>query len=255
MNPSDPETSAIDDPNAGATTDATQARFGLYFAPPAGSLFWQAGSAFLGRCALSGRALPQPVPADVDASVFAQATADPRRYGLHATLKAPFRLAEGCSPDGLIDACMRFASAQKAFALPPLRVEHLSGFFALTLPRAVPELDALAAQCVTGFDRFRAPLMPGEMQRRLRTPLDPVELALLARWGYPHVLERYRFHVSLTGRVDRLPTTVVDALRGAADELAQRIASEPLRFDALCVFRQQRPDAGFHLLHRAAFDG
>ena len=228
-------------------------RYALYYAPEANSAWWQQGSAWLGRCAITGEPLPQPKIPEVTAPTLARLTAEPRRYGLHATLKAPFRLADGCPLSDLLAAGDRYARAQTTFTLPPLRVEHLPDFLALTLTRSDARSDAIAADCVTQFDQFRAPLTAQEFARRQQAPLDTTELALLERWGYPYVLDRFRFHFSLTGPLTGVSAPVVTALRSAADALASALVEEPVRFDAVCVFEQARAGADFRLLHRAAF--
>ncbi len=228
-------------------------RYALYYAPPVNSPWWTQGSAWLGRCAVSGAALPQPPIDGVDAATFAVLTAHPRRYGLHATLKPPFRLAEGCRLDDLLAAADRYARSQTAFTMPPLRAERLPDFLALTPAQPDARVDALAAKCVTLFDGYRAPLNARELARRKRAPLDALELALLDRWGYPYVLERYRFHLSLTGPLTAASPATVAALERAAQALATALAGEPLRVDALCVFAQAHGDADFRLIHRAAF--
>ncbi len=228
-------------------------RYALYYAPPADSAWWARGSAWLGRCAVSGGTLPQPVIDDVDAATFATLTAHPRRYGLHATLKPPFRLAEGCRLDDLLAAADRYARTQTAFTIPSLRAERLPDFLALTPIQPDKNIDAIAAACVTRFDGYRAPLNPEELAHRKRAPLDAVELTLLDRWGYPYVLERYRFHLSLTGPLMAATPATISVLERAAQALAAALAGEPLRFDAVCVFAQAHGGADFRLIHRAVF--
>ncbi len=229
------------------------ARYALYYAPPAGSAWWQQGSAWLGRCAFSGEVLPQPDIPGVDTTTLARLTEHPRRYGLHATLKPPFRLADGCAREDLLAACDRYARTHTAFTLPPLTVEHLPDFLALTPAHPDPRIDAIATACVTQFDDYRAPLDRAELARRQKSPLDAVERALLERWGYPYVLERYRFHLSLTGPLMGTPQAIIAAVRRAAELRAKALAGEALRFDALCVFEEAPAGADFRLIHRAPF--
>ena len=71
-------------------------RFAVYFAPEPSSLLHRLGSQWLGRDAFSGGSCIQPGPADL-----AEMTAEPRRYGFHATLKPPFALKEQLSAAAL----------------------------------------------------------------------------------------------------------------------------------------------------------
>jgi hypothetical protein len=51
---------------------------------------------------------------------------------------------------------------------------------------------------VTNFDGFHRPAPPDELSRRRAAGLDAVEEANLLRWGYPYLLDRFRFHVTVT---------------------------------------------------------
>ena len=65
-----------------------------------------------------------------------------------------------------------------------------------------PAVDALAADCTTIFDAFRAPMSPQERARRLASGLNPSQIANLDRWGYPYLFADFRFHMTLTGKIE-----------------------------------------------------
>lgn len=229
------------------------ARYALYFAPRADTPWWSLLSRWLGYDAATGRAVERlPVPG-LDREAMQRVTAHPRRYGGHATLKAPFRLAAPYAEADLVRAVDDYAAGQSAFVLPPLRVEQLSNFFALTPAQPDARINRIADDCTTQFDRFRAPPSEAETARRLREPLDAVALALLEQWGYPHVLQRYRFHLSLTGTLDDESPQVVETVRDAAREVFDGLAAPAPDFDAVCIFRQSAPADDFILCHRAVF--
>ena len=79
-------------------------RYAIYFTPPPGSDLHRFGSAVLGYDCVTGAKLTPPADIAVDAEEWRRLTEEPRRYGFHATLKAPFRLAPGTTEAGLIDA-------------------------------------------------------------------------------------------------------------------------------------------------------
>src|SRR5689334_2324140 len=101
----------------------TRPRFAIYAVPGAG-LADAAGAALCRRAEqwLGRGAAGQPVTADVPAgwtrAELDAITASARRYGFHATLKAPFRLAEGRTPEEL-DAALTGFTASHAGALVP----------------------------------------------------------------------------------------------------------------------------------------
>lgn len=224
-------------------------RYALYLAPPNRHPLWALGCAWLGRDAESGAHTPPP--AGIGAAWWQSITAEPRRYGLHATLKAPFRLASGQHEDDLLAALARFATARAPFDLP-LVVSELSGFACLRPAAESIALQGLADACVREFEPFRAALTPEELARRHPDRLDDTGRALLERWGYPHVFERFRCHFTLSG-------TLTDAERGLLlPQLANRFAPalvEPLRIDQLALFVEDHPGADFRLVRRFAFEG
>jgi ribose 1,5-bisphosphokinase len=229
------------------------ARYALYFAPERGSGWDRFGARWLGRCAASGRELPRPRIEGLDAGAFEALTAAPRRYGFHATLKPPFRLAAGTSFAALVQAVERFCARQTALRLPALEVAELDGFLALRPALADARIDALAAACVRGLDRFRAPPGAAELARRRRGGLSAHEDGLLRRWGYPYVMDRFRFHFSLTASLRGTPPPVVAALRAAACAAIAPLADEPLPLDALCIFEEPHEGADLRMVHRAPF--
>lgn len=177
------------------------ARYAVYFAPGAGSGLERVCASVLGRCARTGKGLEQPGLMGVEPQRLAELTASPRRYGFHGTLKPPFSLAEGMTEAGLLDAVAGLAAGRPALELPPLRLESIGSFLALTPSGPCPELEALARACVTELDRFRRPPSDAELARRRAGGLTALQDRLLERWGYPYVLEEFRFHLTLTGGI------------------------------------------------------
>jgi ribose 1,5-bisphosphokinase len=228
------------------------ARYAIYNAPETTSAWWHFGSCWLGRCAATGESRAQPRIEGVDASVLAECTAAPRRYGFHATLKPPFRLAPGTRLDELVRAVERFCARQKPLPLA-LAVTEMNGFLALVPPARDARLDALAAACVRGLDRFRAPSGAGELAIRRGNGLSRREEELLRRWGYPYVMDRFRFHLSLTGDLRSVAPPVVAGIRAAAEAAVNTLAREPLWLDAVCIFEEAHEGAALRIVHRAPF--
>lgn len=233
--------------------NAPTARYALYFAPDNGSRWWSMLSRWLGYDAAAGSAVEQLRLPHPDRETMRRVTDHPRRYGAHATLKAPFRLAAPFSEGDLVRAVDAYAAAQQPFTLPPLRVEQLSNFIALTPVSPDPRINRIADDCTTRFDHFRAPPSDAEMARRLREPLDPASMSLLKQWGYPHVLEKYRFHLSLTGTLDGESVRTAGEIRRAAEDIFGGLGAQPIDFDAVCIFSQASAADPFILIHRAPF--
>ncbi|MDK9696240.1 MAG: DUF1045 domain-containing protein [Siculibacillus sp.] len=224
-------------------------RYAIYLAPGSETPLWRAASRVIGRDAVTGESLGFPDFAPCDVDDWAEVTAEPRRYGFHGTLKAPFELAEGCRESLLLDAAAGFAAARHGFSVPDLSVKVLKSFVALTPDTAHADLDGLAADCVVAFEPFRAPLTPAERERRVASLSDPGHVASVDRWGYPWVFEDFRFHMTLTGP---LPAERREPIRAGLAAFLDDVA-RPLAVDAICVFHQERRDAPFRVLERFPF--
>lgn len=224
-------------------------RYAIYFMPHANSALWHFGSSVLGYDAATGQSLPLPGHPALAALPLADWTGEPRRYGFHATLKAPFTLAEGYGENELLDHARSFAAARNAFEEQALALVSFSGFVALALAQASQDVTALANDCVISFDRFRAPLTPEDRARRLAHPLPARQMAQLERWGYPLVFEDFTFHMTLSNQLERQH----NAQLHAALALAYAPLAAPVRFDAIAVFVQPTFEARFTLLQRFEF--
>lgn len=181
---------------------------------------------------------------------LAEVTATPRKYGFHATLKPPFRLAEGMTVEALDDALQAFAASQAVVTVDRLAVSRIGHFLALTPQGDTGGLQGMAARCVTEFDRFRAPLTPADMERRRAAGLSPRQEVLLAEWGYPYVLDEFRFHMTLSGRLSDEDLALVQSVA----ESAVPSLPEPYAFEGVALVGE-RPDGMFQLVHRYTFTG
>ena len=222
-------------------------RIALYYAPEPHDPLHQRASAWLGRDAVTGAALPQKPVAGVD---IAKITADARGYGFHATLKPPFRL------QGDVQAALHtardFAARTAPFALPPLDIADLDGFLALRESAPCPALQALADGAVSALDAHRAPATEAEIARRKPEKLSPRQRDYLAAWGYPYVFAEWRFHMTLTRRLTpaekaiTLPA-ITEALNDAPG-LTRSVSD-------ICIFAQAAPGAPFTILERLKLRG
>jgi len=228
-------------------------RYALYFAPGRDSGLWQAASSWLGRDAAADMPVAQPAPGKISAATLAALIDATRRYGFHATLKAPFRLSAQSSIGCLLEQVERLARLQHTFPLPPLEVTQLRNFLALAPVRSDPRIAQIANICLTQFDRHRAPLTQIELERRRQQPLTRREDGLLQTWGYPYVLDSYRFHFSLTDSLCGMHSGFIAKARRCAERAFGAACREPQLFDAISIFRESVPGADFHLLHRAPF--
>lgn len=220
-------------------------RYAVYFAPPRASPWGAFGASWLGRDAARDAPVPQPAIAGVAPRDFAALTAAPRRYGFHATLKAPFALTIGAGLPDLVRALEAFCAARAPAELPPLGVARLDDFIALVPDGHPAQVNELAAECVRALDEWRAPPSPAELARRRLARLTERQERHLETWGYPYVLGDYRFHMTLTGSIDGVPARRVAAVVAAARAAAAALADAPLAVDALSLFEEPAPGQPF----------
>ncbi len=226
-------------------------RYAIYFAPAEDAEIWRFGTEWLGRDPATGQTLPQPEVPGLSAQQLAAATESSRDYGFHATLKPPFHLAEGVGADDLRSAARAFAAARAPFDAPPVSVQRIGRFQAFALMAESEEMQRLAADCVRAFDRFRAPPSDAELAKRRARGLTGRQETNLQQWGYPYVMEEFRFHMTMLG------STHDEALHAAVSAYLQprasHFAEQPLRVDAVCLYRQETRSDPFLLVERFAF--
>lgn len=228
----------------------TAARYAVYFAPDAEDPLWQFGCGVLGYDPVTGRDLSSPAPDGITAGEWAALIASPRRYGFHATLKAPFAPAQGVDEAALVAELDAFAARHAAFAAPPLTLAMHQGYAVLVPDAPSAALQRLAAACVVELDHLRAPLSEADLARRLEADLSERQRGHLAQFGYPYVLEDFQFHMTLAG--PRAPETVRAAL---AARFAAEVPPGPLPIAAVALFAEPERGAPFRLVHKAALAG
>ena len=212
-------------------------RHAIYYTPLAGSHLHQLGSSWLGRDAVSGEALPHPRVVGIR-----EATAEAARYGFHATLKPPFSLKPECNRIDLGDAVALLAAKMEAIVIPSLVVSQVDGFLALVPGSACSALSRLASQCVRELDRFRAPPSEAELAYRRKVPLSARQEEHLQLWGYPYVLDEFRFHMTLT---TRLSGEQRRSMTAAASAHFAPVLNRPCIVDALSVCAESGMDREF----------
>jgi Protein of unknown function (DUF1045) len=228
-------------------------RYALYLAPPPESELWRFGCDVIGRDALTGASRLGFAPPGYPPDSWPQMTSEPRRYGFHATLKAPFRLRADLSLADSIGRIAEFALKFEPFEAGELSVGAIAAsaghaFVVLKPKGELTELRAFEGSVVRALDSLRAPLTDGERRRRRPERLTPRQAYYLDAWGYPFVLDEFRPHFTLTNAIPD-----ADGVGRALErEFRLRVASRALRIDALTLFAESEPGGEFKILRRFA---
>lgn len=227
-------------------------RFAIYYAPAAEHPLWRKAVQWLGRDPLTGETIRGPLSGTTRDALFDRSVSA-RRYGFHATIKAPMALPAGVSRYQLDDALAAFADETEPVSLGRLKLSLIEGFLALVPARQPQELIDFAARVVTTFEPFRAPQSASDREKRMKGgQLNVRQVELMDRYGYPYVFEQFQFHMTLT---DRLPETEREAyVRAAAAHFGQ-LAEAELLIDRLVLFHEPEPGAPFVRLNDFVLNG
>jgi hypothetical protein len=169
-------------------------------------------------------------------------------YGFHATLVAPFKSLVQLETLGqTLDAVARKSEALK---VGPLELSLLEPGFPALIPKGInPALNELEALLVKTFSGFRQPLEPEDLARR--EPLTSRQRSLAKKWGYPFVLDQFRYHLTLG---DPITDQNLDLSRNKLNylDLIQSLLPEKalsdLSLDSLCLCRQRSKEAPFKVI-------
>jgi len=223
------------------------ARYAAYWTPDPSHPLWEAGCDWLGRDALGGHTSASPRPH----------TGQPRRYGFHATLKAPMALREGATRDEFLQRLAEVAARHAVFPMPPLEVAPLRGFVALrpsVAVHAMHPLRQLADACVRDLDALRRPATAREVDRRLQSmDFDDEERANIRQVGYAFAFGKWRFHMTLSDSFgsSEADQWQRDQLIDEAREHFRPALAVPLECTAVSLFVEPGPGSPFVLAGRA----
>jgi putative phosphonate metabolism protein len=216
-------------------------RFAIYYAPATTHLLWSRAVEWLGRDPADG-SLFAPAIGDLSRERLSELTVSARRYGFHATLKAPMELAEGTNRVELEQSLVAFGLKYKQVSIGRLKLTLLDGFLALVPEHQSEALTALAGECVAHFEPFRRPMGKAERERRIRSGLSAYQIALLDHYGYPYVMDQFLFHMTLS---DRLDPADREPMMCAAQEWFGPVLGREVMLDRLSLFHEAGAGAPF----------
>ena len=213
-------------------------RYAIYYIPDL-HLF-QIGSDWLGWNSISG----QETTLSFD---HRRITDRPRKYGFHGTVKPPFSLASHSTQGELQDAFHAFCATISPATGGALKISRLGRFLAMTQDVQSNEVTKLAASTVSYFDKFRAPLSDTDIEKRRRNRLTPQQDALMLRWGYPYVMQEFKFHMTLTCP---LAPNEIDAVEQSANTRFREFIGQSLNMASLALLGEDIYSGRFHVIER-----
>jgi hypothetical protein len=223
-------------------------RYAICFTPSPSDPLTIVAANWLGRNVYSGEMVEPPRIRGLGIHEVAFHTALPRRYGFHAVLKAPFRLADPTSEPALLRDLMRYSGTLTPFELPRLEIARLGNVFGLVPARPCDRLNYLAAALVEEFDRFRAPMSEAEIDCLDPDGLSAPQFANLHRWGSAHVMDEFRFQMLLTGPVG---ASDISRMEQALQDFFEPVLAEPVAVTNVALMMEEGSGGPFrvHSLH------
>ena len=200
-------------------------RFAHYYTPGPDTVLAEAASTWLGRDH-ENRGSSMIVTKTLGNERFAQLTQAPFHYGFHGTLKPPFRLHDATSKKLLCEELDHFCNQRSSFILEGLEIGWIGKFLCLRPVKSSEKMNKLAWDAVRQFDSFREDMSFTELERRRTQGLTPQQDALLLQWGYPYVMDEFRFHLTLSSKIeDAQERTMLEeeARRHFSSDLLQEI--------------------------------
>jgi len=213
-------------------------RYAIYYIPDL-PLF-QIGSDWLGWNSITG----QDTLLSAD---HHRITDRPRKYGFHATVKPPFSLASNSTLSELQNAFHAFCATVSPATGGTLKISRLGRFLAMTQDVQSNEVTELAASTVSHFDKFRAPQSDQDIEKRRQRRLTPEQDALMLRWGYPYVMQEFKFHMTLTGP---LQNDEIDTIKHDANTRFQEFLGQPMKIASLALLGEDSDSGRFHVINK-----
>ena len=202
--------------------------------------FSEAGANWLGWDAIAGKSRNRSHHAED------YVIASPQKYGFHATLKAPFRLCDGTNIDDLLDDFRSLASRLKPITLS-LELARLGRFFALVSTEKTDDLKQLASSLVRDLDHHRAPLGSADIDRRRPHTLNEAQRANLMQWGYPHCMDLFKFHMTLSSRLN---PSDFDSVHSTLSQTFGPFLNCPHTIESICLVGENQ-EGYFQMIERA----
>ncbi|MEQ8510106.1 MAG: DUF1045 domain-containing protein [Rhodospirillaceae bacterium] len=223
-------------------------RYAVYYVPPKDSALAKFGQEWLGIDIETGASVKQLEINSISSSQFKAITSTPRLYGFHGTLKPPFSLAKNTSPEGLLAATRILARSLSKIEIPPLELAFIGKFLALSPETSSMQLEKLASNCVRALEGFRQRRSEQELAEYRQGKLTVHQEQMLENWGYPYVLEEFRFHMTLTEKTENDVERAI--LMKSAQEKCRDIIGQPIKITEIAVCHQNTPHEPMHVVER-----
>lgn len=227
------------------------ARYALSYVPEQGSPLAELGRTWLGRDIDSSFFFDQPVVPGITPDRLEKLTHWRRSEGMHGVLKPSFQLNPTSSLDSLVSMVRLFCKTQEPVHIPQMEVNVIGKFLALTPTIPSRQLVALAAECVRVFDGFRQPVLINMDDRYRSAKLTVYQKRMLKHWGYPYVMEEFRFFIPMTDRIE--DDAEREKVTTAVTQISKPGIGETVHIRELTVLGQDSRQEPMRIIERVPF--
>ena len=219
-------------------------RFAIYYVPPESDYLTKFSASWFGWDAYQGIKVNYPMLRNLNYDLK-DITSKPSKYGLHGTLKAPFFLAPNRTIDELRLSLSVLSHSIKKFEIPSICLRIISGFIAIVPSTQNESMNYLAKKCLEDLDRFREIESPDILNKRRVVGLSPSEEHYLFRWGYPYVLDNFRFHLTMT---TKLTSEVSKNVLSVLNSELRVVLKAPLAISKIYLFGESKLHGRFEVI-------
>lgn len=223
--------------------DMSKPRYAIYFVPEQTTRLGQFGDHWFGRT--SEKLLVEEVVTGLSVERYQKIIQSPRHYGFHGTLKAPFELHSNYNFQHLDTALTEFCNTFSPFNIGALALRAIADFIALVPENDLRQLQQLHQRLIKELNNLRAPLSNYDRDRFIARNLTHDQEGYLDRYGYPFVLNSFKFHLTLTSSLPEQERTACFKL---LDNMTADFRHEVVPVNRICLFKQKTRQAPFFIV-------
>lgn len=212
-------------------------RYAIYYIPEMDAEFYKSGTKWLGWDVFTGKKIVNNKD---------HITKNARRYGFHGTLYPPFELKSKINFNDFEKSVDQFAKNKKAFDMGKGKITNLDQFIAICFNESEKKLKFFAADCIKYFHKYRKYPSQNELEKRRKIGLTKRQEKNLVEWGYPFVMEEFKFHMTLTGHLQDNEKKLIES---KLKKIFISSFNNPIKFNSICLLGEDA-DNFFHFINR-----
>ena len=180
---------------------------------------------------------------------FSSLVLTPKQYGFHGTIKAPFKLKNEYTYNDLENKVREISKQIHSFYFDQLIIKKLGNFIGL-IPTNNLKINAVSNKFVEELDYLRDELSESEIKKRKPHKLTSNQKQMLFKWGYPYVFDEFKFHLTLTSKLN---VVEIDEVFRSLQNILKQVNLNKISFNNICIFGQKN-DEKFYFVKRFNFN-